>query len=252
MGKMKEPTSVSRPGSNAEVTPLESPAIKRVPLTEAFMQSLGLRSDQEAQQALRELSPTDGDQDYLLPSAQARILEAILERPDIPESARELLGLHARKRPSSNAHFDAKQTPLQKISRTAKHLNEASDKLTALVARLDASLKKLNLGVFAWVVTSDEGMNEDFFCYREKLGYAKIGSKWCIALMTEEGTHGETSEIKTWAFNEAPREMRLRSVSHIPALIAALDEQAQSLTEQLNIGIDNVAELAAALDGGAQ
>jgi hypothetical protein len=139
----------------------------------------------------------------------------------------------------------------QHLVGTASQLNSASDHLTSVIDRLDAGLKKLNLGVTAWVEVRRDENPDDCEFITENLGYMRIGSKWGIALRTIEGTRGDDPrnfDDQLWLFTDAPRELRLRAVDKIPKLIAELDRAAKELTKRLITKIDEVNELAAAIE----
>lgn len=90
------------------------------------------------------------------------------------------------------------------------NLNTASDALGGTVAVLNDRLKQLNLGVsfwFTWVVTQTGG---------RAIGYSKVGNKWGLAIK-QFRNDGE----EVWAFNEAPRWMRIEAVKFLPHLLEA-------------------------------
>ena len=81
------------------------------------------------------------------------------------------------------------------LSAVAADVNVASDLFGRSVEMLDAALKKLNLGISTWVpVTSSHDVNHDFWVH--KIGYAKIGGKWGVAIQTIEGNEGYLEKDK--------------------------------------------------------
>src|SRR6266852_2109512 len=78
------------------------------------------------------------------------------------------------------------QDSYKQLSLAAVSLNNASDELGRAISALDAALKKLNLGVSAWVtLSSNDGVQtgQDWWWKRE-FGYTKVRDKWGIALRT--------------------------------------------------------------------
>jgi uncharacterized phage infection (PIP) family protein YhgE len=53
---------------------------------------------------------------------------------------------------TANDKIEKMQTHFQTLSQIATSLNSASDELTSNIATLSESLKKLNVGLTAWVV----------------------------------------------------------------------------------------------------
>lgn len=109
-----------------------------------------------------------------------------------------------------------------RLTKSAARLNKASDELSKAVEVIEGSLKNLNLGLSTWVPFDDEST-------RCELGYAKIGNRWCLAI-AERDTNEEGFE---WAFSDAPRDLRLVAVPHIPALLATLAKEADAFAAEL-------------------
>ena len=144
------------------------------------------------------------------------------------------------------------ESAFQRLSKTAIKLNDASDELTTLVTRLDLSLKKLNLGVSAWVDIEYDQNNDDMSYHRECLGYTKWGKKWGVVITVADGDLGDdphNAERDGWLFLDAPRELRIKAVEKIPELIEALDKAANSLATNLVSRVGEVAVLASAIEG---
>ncbi len=143
------------------------------------------------------------------------------------------------------------QAAFKQLSASAANLNSASDELGKTVSALDAALKKLNLGVSAWVtITGDEDGHGDY--WSRDIGYAKVGDEWGIALRKTRGNYNfdEFSE-EPWLFNDAPRWMRIEGVGKIPELLEKLVEQADETTKRIKKTSADAKELSAAIRAAA-
>lgn len=123
----------------------------------------------------------------------------------------------------------------QRLSAAATELNAISDELGKTVASLDAALKRLNLGIPTWVRFDGSEDSQTGHFWARYVGYAKVASKWGIALSAEEGNHytGEDVTSEDWLFNDAPRELRIEAVDHLPTLLEKLIEAADKATEKI-------------------
>jgi prefoldin subunit 5 len=133
------------------------------------------------------------------------------------------------------------------LSKTAKKLNDESDKLTKTIEKLDLALQVLNLGVPAWV-QFDKWCGEDDSEGYYEVGYDKSMGSWGLCLRSfasNDDTGAENSN--TWTFNGAPRELRIRAVSHVPVLIEALDKAASQLVQDLSEKNSDADQIAQAL-----
>jgi prefoldin subunit 5 len=143
------------------------------------------------------------------------------------------------------------RSSFERLSKTANSLNTASDRLNKAIDSLNDALKKLNLGVASWVTFSmwQNGPLSEV----EEIGYAKWGGKWVITLrktFDDLNRSGEdTSEETGWAFTEAPREMRLRAIPHLPKLIDKLNEDAEKATTTINEKTGEAEAFASAIIG---
>jgi len=122
------------------------------------------------------------------------------------------------------------------LSAAAAFLNKATNELKQTIESLDKSIAALNIGLVVWIVVEHhidpqvEGRYE-----AEQIGYAKVNGKWCIALRRVEADDfgpGEVREIS--AFNDAPRDLRLRAVEKLPNLIEELAKKAIETAETVN------------------
>jgi methyl-accepting chemotaxis protein len=140
----------------------------------------------------------------------------------------------------------------KQLSDSASQLNAASDELGKSLSALDAALKRLNLGISAWVkVTGYEHDTGEY--WNRCLGYTKVGGKWGIAISESSGDHNtehETSE--EWLFNDAPRAFRIEAVEKLPELIERLIKEADETTKSIQHKAVQAQELAAAVTETAQ
>ncbi len=126
------------------------------------------------------------------------------------------------------------QEAFRQLSAAAATLNKVSDELGKSVSELDASLKKLNLGIPCWV-TIHQWSSEDGLRYTaEELGYDKINGKWGISLRNRSGNEmdGDTY-LEDWPFNEATRRLRIQGVEKLPELFEELTKQVASTTGRI-------------------
>lgn len=135
---------------------------------------------------------------------------------------------------------------LHSLADSAARLNSRSDELGKAVRPIDAALKKLNLGVTAWYPY--RGSNEpdpggDYSCQR--IGYAKVGGKWGLALSTSSGNvNAEVDYYEEWLFNDAPRSMRLEALDYVPELLEHLVMEANRVAEDLQRKAETARDLA--------
>jgi hypothetical protein len=146
---------------------------------------------------------------------------------------------------------DKIQTTYKQLSEVAVHLNTFSDELGKPIKVWETALKKLNLGVPAWVAISEGG--EDPWWWDRGIGYIKLKDHWGVALRRRSGdyTHADHDEEEVWAFNEAPRWMRIDGVGKLPDLLDALLKQAEETINKLKAKITQANVLAEAISAAA-
>lgn len=150
---------------------------------------------------------------------------------------------------SNDSKFEKVQTDFQALSVVASSLNSASDELSKVITVLDEALRKLNLGLTAWVDFDSHSIEPGQFD-DEQIGYSKVNGKWGIALQRVWGdTRDNDFDMEgPWLFNDAPREMRLKSVDAIPKLIEALSNAASEMTKKVQAKAQGVRELAGIIE----
>jgi hypothetical protein len=152
---------------------------------------------------------------------------------------------------SSDSKVTKIQTHFKALSEASPSLNAASDELTKTIGILDESLKKLNVGLTAWV-TFRSRVDDEYHPERfddDQIGYCKLNGTWGIALRRVWGdpSYDADGGEGPWLFNDASREMRLSSVDKIPELIEALAKEALSTTKKIQEKTKQVLELAGAV-----
>ena len=148
---------------------------------------------------------------------------------------------------SSDSKLEKVQLHFEALSSIASSLNAASDELTKVVGILDEALKKLNVGLTAWVTFRSRFDEDEPSAYDDdQIGYCKVKGSWGIALRHIWGSEvfdahkGEGP----WLFNDAPRELRLHGVDKIPELIAALGTEAFNTAKRVQEKTQQVREIA--------
>jgi prefoldin subunit 5 len=144
------------------------------------------------------------------------------------------------------------QFQFQALSTVASSLNSASDELTKVVSILDEALKKLNVGLTAWVafrVRQDDEHGSGNYDL-DQIGYCKVNGKWGIALRRIWGNANFDADHAEgpWLFNDAPRDMRLYAVDKIPELIDALNNAASETTMKVQEKTLEIRKLAGAIE----
>lgn len=133
----------------------------------------------------------------------------------------------------------------KELAKSATLLNTASDELAKAIGPIDAALKKLNLGVTAWHPYA-KGEDENGNYWQRRIGYARVGRKWGLALSTVSGNEfAEFEDDEEWLFSDAPRWMRLEALDHIPDLLEILVKRANEVAGQLQKKSELASELAA-------
>jgi hypothetical protein len=140
------------------------------------------------------------------------------------------------------------QSSYQRLTAVASKLNDVSDELGVAINSLDEALKQLNLGITHWHKFAGND-HEGGSYWANYLGYAKIGTRWGIALSKTSGHYDAPPEYnkgEEWLFNDAPRQLRMDAVDHIPAMIDALitaAEEAVARIEEKTVEAKKLAEL---------
>jgi hypothetical protein len=116
------------------------------------------------------------------------------------------------------------------ITAAAAEINAASDDLGKSIDALNESLQSLNLGVSSWVEFSDDDLCKNY------IGFAKSSKgKWAILITQDSGYQGpgQYERSDTWAFNDAPRSLRLEAMEKLPDLLEKIFRDTQETIEQI-------------------
>jgi hypothetical protein len=148
-------------------------------------------------------------------------------------------------------------TSFRELSASAETLNSVSDALGKTVSDIDEGLRKLNLGVSAWVLVGRwNGADERDLSYTiEELGYDKLNGKWGVVLRARSGNeeYPEDNEtVERWPFNDAARSLRLRAIKQIPELLKKLNNEAIQLTHNVQAQLANAQAVAGAVQDAAK
>jgi hypothetical protein len=145
---------------------------------------------------------------------------------------------------------------LKNLTSLSKSLNEASDALSKQIARVEAALNDLKLGIWAWVdigrYTDDETFRVDgkpeTVTRVERLGYGKYKGKWGLLYGIDYDEYPGPEFGAISFLRDAPRLEKIEAVDKIPALIKALESSAHEVTKRATDQAARVAEVAATLD----
>ena len=112
----------------------------------------------------------------------------------------------------------------EELTATAAKLNAVSDEIAQPISVIDAALRRLNLGVSAWVEVAGEVDHHDTaYFWDRSIGYDKVSRSWGIAIRTRSGSlTDQRVDEETWLFNDAPRSIRLEALDKLPDLLAEL------------------------------
>ena len=121
-----------------------------------------------------------------------------------------------------------------------------------LIFNLDEALKSLNLGVSAWhqVAANEDPLDGSY--WSRDIGYARVRSKWGIAIRKTWGNHFyDDHNEEQWLFADAPRWMCVESVGKLPDLFDDLIKRTEETTGKIKAKTSEAKELAAAISAAA-
>lgn|SRR5262245_1061994 len=134
----------------------------------------------------------------------------------------------------------------------ASRLNEESNSVNTLLAKIEGQLVSANAGIETWLTgqplsSSDaSGSTEGETAWTEQcLGFAKLNGKWCLAVKSIRVVsgffEGDTNCPYTNKYvnnspvplAQAPRALRIAALELLPELIKQLTEETESATAQI-------------------
>lgn len=132
---------------------------------------------------------------------------------------------------------------LHALGQAARRLNDGSEQLNALIARIDALLGRLMIGMdyvhprpLAESVTYDrDGKRAIEMAY---LAYSRIGKVYALAIKTVK-VHESKRALATESAGEfvpvlqAPRRLRYAAIDVLPELVAGLSAQVEEVAEAM-------------------
>ena len=125
----------------------------------------------------------------------------------------------------------------RQLAESSQNLENAVSEWKKHVSTLNVALKRLKIGVSAWLQIASGGDEANEWWTRE-LGYASVKGDWCIALRKQWGHYQFPNDDKeeVWRFEDAPRWLMVESAGKIPDLLETLvkrtDETTQKVTKQ--------------------
>lgn len=136
---------------------------------------------------------------------------------------------------------------VQKLALVATDLNSASDELGQAISNIDIVLQALNIGLPTWTsIEAGDGLPDEEYYWHRDLGYAKIGSKWGIALRVVSGNYNfpDDESSDSWLFNDAPRWLRMEGIARIPELLEELIKTTEVATKKIKTKTSEANQLA--------
>lgn len=143
----------------------------------------------------------------------------------------------------------------KKLATSAVALNKVSDEFSKPVEAIEQALERLNIGVEAWEKIRGNDGNLSGEYWHEHVGYSKVQGRWGIAISKAEGNHSRPEDEKedVWAFNQAPRSLRISAVDKLPELLEKLVAMADKTARKMEAKKGEVETLAKAVrDAGVE
>jgi hypothetical protein len=140
---------------------------------------------------------------------------------------------------------------LDNLSKLSQELNAKSNEINKILLDLEKKLQALNLGLEAWgdaIGMSSDALvtkrnEEDGSVVNEVLGFGRHGDRYALLVKTETWTEDEGHEIVSWESEGEPRlllqtsrEVRIKALSLIDQLLAALEEEARTVIKAIEDG----------------
>jgi len=147
---------------------------------------------------------------------------------------------------------------LKELISLSQDLNKASDALSQQIAKAEAALNEVKLGVWGWVKVRSTYQPESDLTIGGKpaavteveyLGYGKHRGKWCLLYSTEYEEFPDEDFRWVVPLREAPRKERIDAIDKLPELIRVLEKNAKELAEKAKTKASQFADFVSALDG---
>jgi hypothetical protein len=141
------------------------------------------------------------------------------------------------------------RSSFEQLYSSARSLNSSSDELSKIIAAFDDTLKKLNLGVSAWVTFSSASDEPGWYTYFDQLGYTKLSGKWGISIreMKRDEQNGEDELLQESLFADAARTLRVKAIDGLPDLIETLLTEVRNANKSLDQKVGVARDLLKAL-----
>lgn len=139
----------------------------------------------------------------------------------------------------------------KRLASSAAALNAVSDEIAQPISTIDAALRKLNLGVSAWVQFAGEEDPMTGVYWFRSVGYDKVSSRtWGIAICYRVVDVDQVvRQDDEWLFNEAPRAYRLEALDKLPHLLEKLTKVADDMADALKKKVATTKQVATAIKG---
>jgi hypothetical protein len=131
-----------------------------------------------------------------------------------------------------------------KLKEAAALLSKESDRLNESANAFNAVLKKIGIGISAWV-EFDGGSDDDAqVAWSMSLGYTKIGGKWGLAIRSSQQDFADPEPVvESWQFAEAPRGLRVAAAPSIPDLVDQLIKEVARTAKEVSQHSQNIEAL---------
>jgi hypothetical protein len=117
-------------------------------------------------------------------------------------------------------------------------INEASDSLANTITQIEIKLQELCLGVEVWVhidttqIYADSGNDNGLM--DEFLGYGKYNGQWQLLIKSRSGVQvDDGSRGQPVPLYQQSRELRVKAIQHLPALLEALAKNAEDILQMI-------------------
>jgi hypothetical protein len=142
------------------------------------------------------------------------------------------------------------ESDLKALTINSKTLNRLTDELAMHVERVESAVNSLNLGLTASVFAEQSSDGDGPWTHYVRLLYEKLGGKWGLVIDEfDEHDHDpdQWRNHQTWAYGDAPRELRLMAADKIPDLLKALIKRSEEMAAKTAMTVGRAKEIATTL-----